>query len=340
MLSTQTTLCHPALSCPPSDVFPHVQAAIAEQQLRNRGDTETKLVPFAEKANKVGLDLEYAVRAWCVLERCYLPESGHKDKRMQTLIKATHELHANAKLAAKKTMSSSKTGKGTDDAEPIAKLINTLEWLQSVLDLCQATSKNRTIYQNAWAYHYLKKRVLRVTRVEDYQYLDKLFVKDLALDNFGILYLQSVAGNESLEGIRDPQMAWLSGGFMPPVNLRRLVGGLMSGKEWRQYPDEATFNCAMLKVDQVFSQFGGALVVKVEHVDNSETYQHAILQLSDVGICGGRPRVANIEVWWQGLGRGVRGQGSLKVNIQSERQWTLQDRTEHDRLVALATSQH
>ena len=39
-----------------------------------------------EQIEAVGIDLEYAIRAWCVLERCYLPDVPHGDVRVVKLI--------------------------------------------------------------------------------------------------------------------------------------------------------------------------------------------------------------------------------------------------------------
>ena len=47
-----------------------------------------------QKIDEVGLDLEYAKRAWCALERCYLVsrDSFHKDTRLLRLVPLLKEL--------------------------------------------------------------------------------------------------------------------------------------------------------------------------------------------------------------------------------------------------------
>ena len=37
--------------------------------------------------------------------------------------------------------------------------------------LCQASEESKAFYQNAWSFHYLKKRVLTISNVEDYKFL-------------------------------------------------------------------------------------------------------------------------------------------------------------------------
>ena len=45
-----------------------------------------ELRPSAESAVQAGVDLEYGVRAWCALERCYLPSAPHKDERIVAML--------------------------------------------------------------------------------------------------------------------------------------------------------------------------------------------------------------------------------------------------------------
>jgi hypothetical protein len=44
------------------------------------------LLAMVSEIEAIGIDLEYAIRAWCVLERCYLPETEHTDVRVLRLL--------------------------------------------------------------------------------------------------------------------------------------------------------------------------------------------------------------------------------------------------------------
>ena len=80
-----------------------------------------------EQIEAVGIDLEYAIRAWCVLERCYLPDVPHGDVRVVKLIPLLVKLkEAAVNIVLKK------------EIEPALQIINTVEQLNGLLALCQA----------------------------------------------------------------------------------------------------------------------------------------------------------------------------------------------------------
>ena len=51
---------------------------------------------------------------------------------------------------------------------PLALLLNNLERLKGLVDLCQPSDANRQLYMNAWSYCYLKNCVLTITNPNDY----------------------------------------------------------------------------------------------------------------------------------------------------------------------------
>ena len=110
-----------------------------------------------------GVDLEYGVRAWCALERCYLPAAPHKDVRLVSLAASVRKLRNHAhvlqselsKLRESRQMPSKKEAASLDDEaeDPLSKMMNNIERLSGLIDLCQPSEANRTFYMNAWAYH-------------------------------------------------------------------------------------------------------------------------------------------------------------------------------------------
>ena len=55
-------------------------AAKAEElSVKAKPHGERNVLRCASEMSTVGVDLEYGIRAWCALERCYLPAAPHKD---------------------------------------------------------------------------------------------------------------------------------------------------------------------------------------------------------------------------------------------------------------------
>ena len=74
------------------------------------------------------------------------------------------------------------------EIEPALQVVNKVEQLNGLLSLCQPSQDSKEYYQNAWSFHYLKKRVLTITNPDDYKYLDSLLVTDTTLADYGALY--------------------------------------------------------------------------------------------------------------------------------------------------------
>ena len=146
--------------------------------------------------DEVGIDLEYAIRAWCVLERCYIPETQHTDVRILQLLPALSTLRGECLMIMAKK-----------DIKAVGSMVSVIDEIESILDIAECSRPAQRLYQNAWAYHYLKKKVLTITNPDDYKYLDPLIVnKSVILEGLGGLYLQSIAGVKGIREWRDPDM--------------------------------------------------------------------------------------------------------------------------------------
>mmetsp|Transcript_35040 Transcript_35040/g.73677 ORF Transcript_35040/g.73677 Transcript_35040/m.73677 type:complete len:748 (-) Transcript_35040:2-2245(-) len=167
-------------------------AVAAERALRSVSAPPAGLEAVVDHIEACGVDLEYAVRAWCALERCYLPDCDHQDRRLTRLLVHLQQLRALA-LGAGSQLPSFLPSISAD-AEAVAQLLATLNRIERIVELCKVSSANRMLYQNAWSYTFLKRCVLRITKVDDYKYLDHLFVTDLNLADNGILFLFAHAG--------------------------------------------------------------------------------------------------------------------------------------------------
>ena len=113
---------------------------------------------------QVDADLEYSIRAWCALERCFLPDAPHRDIRILKLVTLLKKLQAAGEAAVAREY-------GVTAGIPLAKMLNAVERLHGIIDLCMPSSLNRHYYNNAWAYNYLKKRVLTITNPNDFKVL-------------------------------------------------------------------------------------------------------------------------------------------------------------------------
>jgi len=174
-----------------------LEAEAAQQTFEAAGlkTTHAPLPSITSRICEVGLDLEYAIRAWCALEKTYLPNTSHKDVRLVQLIKHLSELRLGCESSISALMRSSRASKNTSDVrdnEAPSRLLAKIERINAIISLCQASPLNRRLYQNAWSYQYLKRRVLRISNPSDYRYLDNLFVTETSLGDNGILYIRSV----------------------------------------------------------------------------------------------------------------------------------------------------
>ena len=88
----------------------------------------------------------------------------------------------------------------------VGRMVSVVEQVESILQISQPDPNTQLLYQNAWSYHYLKKKVLTITDANDYKYLDRLLVSRVELGDYGGLYLQAVGNVEGLVGWRDPDM--------------------------------------------------------------------------------------------------------------------------------------
>ena len=197
------------------------------------------LLKLAQPVATIGVDLEYGIRAWCALERCYLPNVPPKDLRLVKLLPAIQKLQSVALKC--RTDITARLSKGGEDAEestsPVALLLNDVERLKRLLAICEPSDANRSLYMNAWTYHYLKKCVLTITNTADYQYLDMLMVTDTEMQTYGNLYLQSVAdddaavlreldkyGEERPKHLVEPRVYWPPREPSPKLTLDDLIG--------------------------------------------------------------------------------------------------------------------
>ena len=89
--------------------------------------TPLLLKSLTEELACTGVDLEYGVRAWCALERCYLPAAPHKDVRLLSLVASLKKAQSHARLIQSETLkqqnkdkSPGNNGSG-DDHDPLSK---------------------------------------------------------------------------------------------------------------------------------------------------------------------------------------------------------------------------
>lgn len=61
----------------------------------------SRLPTLLDEVELCSIDLEYAVRAWCALERCYLPDTKHTDVRLQKLLRTLDILLAEWRARAR-----------------------------------------------------------------------------------------------------------------------------------------------------------------------------------------------------------------------------------------------
>ena len=254
---------------------------------------------------EVGIDLEYAIRAWCVLERCYLPPTRHNDVRILRLRPALSKLRDDcmdimAALSRRKI-----------EVQPVALMVSLVEQIESILEISQPDAGTQKLYRNAWSYHCapgppshtrpvpnershsprrprrsadMKRQVLTIGDPDDFKYIDKLLVSDAVVGDYGGLYLQSIAGGKRancLDGGLDPKMHLPRGKDSSKlkkkgVSLYDLLG---SSKEAADRGEEIwALGAPVEKLD-------GALLLVVKKLDMKK--KKIQLELSDAGFCGG-----------------------------------------------------
>lgn len=250
----------------------------------------------------IGLDLEYAIRAWCVLERCYLPKSEHSDVRVLRLLPLLEDLkHTAFMIVAKKQV------------ESALQVVNIIEQLNGLLSLCQPSEESKKYYQNAFSLHYLKKRVLTITNPNDYKYLDRLLVTDSDLGDYGALYLQAAADAVEMRSGHP----WMdSSMYFPPQSV----------------PEVSLFDFVcdrkLLKQGAVVSKLRGAIMLKIVEYDKDD--RRMLIRISDAGVCAAAPHIMDVEVEWKGSREAVK---RLKIRKQLERDWTKEERVAHKKFV-------
>ena len=277
------------------------------------------LLKLAQPVATIGVDLEYGIRAWCALERCYLPNVPPKDLRLVKLLPAIQKLQSVALKC--RTDITAKLSKGGEDAEestsPVALLLNDVERLKGLLAICEPSDANRSLYMNAWTYHYLKKCVLTITNTADYQYLDMLMVTDTEMQTYGNLYLQSVDaldkyGEERPKHLVEPRVYWPPREPSPKLTLDDLIG-LESGGDK-----------PVARQGAMSESFGGMRLVTVEKVQLE--CKRATVVVSDAGLLGATPNMTVLEIRWKGSRSGLL---AVVVRTKSHRTWTLEDRAAH-----------
>ena len=125
-----------------------------------------------------------------------MPASLHRDVRILKLLEALQKLQNHAS-ALKKEARATASVEDNDTSDPLSKVLNSLERLSGLIDLCQPSQACRLFYMNAWVYAYLKRWVLSITNASDYQYLDDLMVTNQVLGGNGTLYLEAIADNDA-----------------------------------------------------------------------------------------------------------------------------------------------
>ena len=297
--------------------------------------TPLLLMPLTEQLACTGVDLEYGVRAWCALERCYLPAAPHKDVRLLSLAATLKKVQSHTRLIQSETSrlhnqdcsSGNKSSGDTHDA--LSKYVNNLERLSGLIQLCQPSESNRAFYMNAWAYNYLKRCVLTIAHSEDYFYLDALMVTSTDMGQHGSLYLQSVADNEAPlkaalealsgtrpEGLLEPRLHFPDGSVPGVVTLDCLFGIEASEENGR----------TAIKTGETRQLFGGVRLMRVQRFELDK--KRALLWLSDSGLLGSSPSVTELELRWQGSRSNMT---AIVVKTKNRRLWTREDRLEFQR---------
>lgn len=296
-----------------------------ETQFGKKAHDGQILRQLAEAVEAAGVDLEYGVRAWCALERCYLPAAPHRDVRLLKLLPNVASLEAAVQRGANQITAAkakgAKTNKGEEDslldaASPVALLINDIERLKGVIDLCQPSEANRALYMNAWSYHYLKRCVLTITNPKDYDFLDVLFVNSVDLGAYGSLYIASVADDgkqvtrvleqmdERPTSLVEPRVHFPKGAVPPTLTLSALIGSEQVGI--------------------VAETFGGIRLAQVIAVELER--KRVFIKISDAGLLGAPPTVTEFEVRWKGSRSNIT---ALITKQTTNRSWTLADRKMH-----------
>ena len=87
-------------------------------------------------------------QAWCALERCYLPDSEYRDKRLDRLCGLLDQLSSECHFVGQQIpeyMTSI-----NQDAEEVVHLAVEIGRLKHISELCSPCSTSRYLYQNAW----------------------------------------------------------------------------------------------------------------------------------------------------------------------------------------------
>lgn len=116
-----------------SDIGAEITACtqkVVKDMSKKAGAILTKL---SEEICGAGLDFEYSIRAWCCLERCYLPAAPHKDSRIVALLPLIAQMRTIAegsitKKASKKEQTPANTA--------LNELLGAVERLEGLIKLC------------------------------------------------------------------------------------------------------------------------------------------------------------------------------------------------------------
>ena len=244
----------------------------------------------------------------CALERCYLEEKEHEDVRLVMLCELIDKLRA---LVLAMLDKSQQNKNAAPEEEATLQLLVQVDELISITLLCAPSEQAKYTYRNAFTFYYLKKRVLTISNKNDYKYLEKLFVNDATIGEYGCLYLQAVAGKGKATKIRDGCID--KNLYMPEDSDVGLVGLHTLVCE----------NYQMVK-GSTFVRANGQLVITIEHY-NMEAHELR-LKISDAGVCFAPAHMMTLELHWKGHREKPK---SLQVECLDERPWTKQDRILH-----------
>ena len=301
---------------------------------RKRHGISLRLVELSKPLADADIDVEYAVRAWCALERCFLPSAPHRDVRIVQLIQDLKQLQMHASKLQKEMLAHAKDSgadagatesESVETSNPLSSLMNSLYRLESMLSLCAPNETNRKFYMNAWVYAYLKRHVLTITNPADYQYLDGLMVTESTMHQYGTLYLAAIADNTAplrtaLEALGEQRPSALLEPrvYFPPnhtaftLTLEALLGSMSSTSEG-------------VKEGEWYDSFEGSRLAKVTAFILEK--KRCNVHLSDAGFLGASPSTTELEVRWQGSRSSIT---ALVVKVIKNRPWSLEDRVQHE----------
>lgn len=299
-------------SCNLGDML-RTHADRVDRALEAVGAEGSQLHALINVAEYESVDLEYAARAWCALERCYLPVAEHVDRRLEALDATLDKLAAECQKAGQ-TLPGYLMSINAD-AEAVAHFKTEVARLKHVVELCTTCESNRSLYQNDWSYAFLKENVFQIGNLSDYKLLDKLFISTTDASQGGLLFLFGKALHASLNqkhavewpGLHKISLLEVLDACLPLAGgqFKRLLAFFRFGVS-RVRPlqfqssteDRVKDDTLVLADGATASRHGDALHITV--VSSNLSQRRLKLRICNLGVCASEPTFVEVVVCWQG----------------------------------------